>query len=128
MTKEDIIAILENLNLPKEEFYIISGGALLWHDLRDTTEDLDLCVSEELFEHLKQTRTITIEEKPNIVPIYLIDNTYEFIVKSKKDWECTEVNGYLVATLESILAFKENRNLPKDQKDIVSIRRKLKKM
>ena len=49
MNKEELIKLIENLNLPKDEYYILSSGVLVLYGLRDLAGDLDLCVSEELF-------------------------------------------------------------------------------
>ena len=39
---------LEKLDLPRSEFLILSGGSLLLRGLRETTADMDICVSEKL--------------------------------------------------------------------------------
>lgn len=52
MNKEEYIAALEKLNLPKSEFIILSGGSLLMRGLRETTADLDLCASKKLAEQI----------------------------------------------------------------------------
>lgn len=48
MNKEECIAALEKLNLPKSKYIILSGGSLLMRGLRETTADLDLCASKKL--------------------------------------------------------------------------------
>ncbi len=50
--KEEYIATLEKLNLPKSEFIILSGGSLLMRGLRETTADLDLRASKKLAEQI----------------------------------------------------------------------------
>lgn len=121
MKNEELKKVVDSLHLPAGEFYILSGGALLLYGFREETDDLDLCVSTELFEHLCKTRTMTLEEKENICPIYLIDGQVECIVKNKADFDCEEVEGYFVESLAKILAFKKQRNLPKDASDIAKI-------
>ena len=63
MNKEELIKLIENLNLPKDEYYILSSGVLVLYGLRDLAGDLDLCVSEELFNCLKEKYNIKEEEK-----------------------------------------------------------------
>ena len=48
MNKEECIAALEKLNLPKSEFIVLSSDSLLMRGLRETTADLDLCASKKL--------------------------------------------------------------------------------
>lgn len=128
MKKEELKKSIDALSLPRDEFYILSGGALLLYGFREETDDLDLCVSKELFDLLCKTHNITIEEKENICPIYLIDGQIECIVRDKKEFDCNEVEGYLVSSLTSILEFKKQRNLPKDAPDIAAIEAYLKEM
>ena len=56
MNKEEYIAGLERLNLPKSEFIILSGGSLLMRGLRETTADFDLCASKKLAEQINLYR------------------------------------------------------------------------
>ncbi len=55
MNKEELLNLLRNsLELPKTEYYILSSGSMLLYGLREIVGDLDLCVSNELFEPLKK--------------------------------------------------------------------------
>ena len=54
MNKEELLSLLDTLNLPKTEYYILSSGSMLLYGLRERANDLDLCVSNELFEQLKE--------------------------------------------------------------------------
>ena len=49
MNKRELLKLLDSLNLPKTEYYILSSGSMLLYGLRDIANDLDLCVSNELF-------------------------------------------------------------------------------
>ena len=54
MNKEELLNLVESLNMPKDEYYILGGGSLVMFGIKDKTADLDLCVSEELFARLKE--------------------------------------------------------------------------
>ena len=54
MNKEELLNLLDTLGLPKTEYYILSSGSMLLYGLREIVGDLDLCVSNELFEPLKK--------------------------------------------------------------------------
>ena len=54
MNKEELLNLLNSLELPKTEYYILSSGSMLLYGLREIVGDLDLCVSNELFEPLKK--------------------------------------------------------------------------
>ena len=108
MNKEELLKLLESLKLPKTEYYILSIGSMLLYGLREVAGDLDLCVPSELFEQLKEK--------------------YNLKESDKKDFKMEYKDGYPVEKLETILAFKEKRNAPKDQKDIENIKRYLKEI
>ena len=123
MDKEKLLKILEFLGLPKTEYYILSGGAMLLYGLREKTNDLDLCVSNDLFEILKEK--YKIEEK-NEAGFYRLAKRIEIIPSNKESFQMEYREGYPVEKLETILQFKEKRNLDKDKKDIENIRKYLK--
>lgn len=53
MNKNELLKLVDSLNMPKTEYYILSSGSLLLYGLREKAGDLDLCVSNELFDKLK---------------------------------------------------------------------------
>ena len=54
MIKEDILNMLKELNFPKDEFYIVGGSSLVMRGIREIAGDLDLCISTELFNNIKE--------------------------------------------------------------------------
>lgn len=126
MNKEELLNLLNSLELPKSEYYILSSGSLLLYGLREIAGDLDLCVSNELFEQLKKNCDLKESDK-NEHGFYQIAKDIEIIPSSKEEFEMEYKDGYPVENLITILAFKEKRNAPKDQKDIENIKKYLQK-
>ena len=112
MNKNELLKLVDSLNMPKTEYYILSSGSLLLYGLREKAGDLDLCVSNELFDKLK---------KPNECGFYQISKDIEIIPSNKDDFKMTIKDNYPVEDLKTILKFKQERNTPKDQKDIENI-------
>ena len=112
MNKEELLKLVESLNLPKEEYYILGGGSLVMFGIKDATADLDLCVSEELFERLKEEYNLTEKNKCGF---YSISDIIEIIPNPKEEFTCEVVDGYQVEVLKRILEFKKKRNAPKDR-------------
>lgn len=125
MKKQELITIINELNLPKSEYYILSSGSLLLYGLRDEANDIDLCVSYELFEKLKEKYNLTETDK-NECDFYHISKLIEVIPNDKEDFKFDIKDGYQVEKLESILKYKQKRNSQKDQKDIEKIKKYLK--
>lgn len=124
MNKRELLKLLDSLNLQKTEYYILSSGSMLLYGLRDIANDLDLCVSNELFKHLKEKYNLN-ENNKNDSGFYKISEDIEIISNDKKNFKMDYINGYPVENLKTILEFKEKRNLPKDKKDIENIKKYL---
>ena len=120
MNKEELLKLVESLRLPKEEYYILGGGSLVMFGIKETTSDLDLCVSDELFARLKEEYNLNEKDK-NECGFYQITDIIEVIPNPKEEFTCEEIDGYQVEELKRILEFKKKRNAPKDQPYIKEI-------
>lgn len=123
MTKDELINKLNELNFPIGDYYLLSSGCLMLYGMRDTINDIDLCISEELFEKIKDKYHLT-EDKKNDCGFYKVNEYLEMIVNKKEDLKYDMKDGYPVEKLETILEFKLKRN--KDKEDIKNIKNYLK--
>ena len=127
MNKEELIELLKSLNFPKSEYYILSSGVLLFYGLREKAEDLDLCISEKLFNEVKNKYNLNNENK-NKYGFYKLLKNVEVVVDEpnifKNKFDIKE--GYQLQKLEDILEYKRKRNLDKDKKDVQNITNYLK--
>ena len=53
MKKEELIKLIDNLNLDKEDFVVVSSGALVLRGIMDTAGDLDITVTNIGLDYLK---------------------------------------------------------------------------
>lgn len=112
MTKREFIERLAELGLPRYQYIILSGGSLLMRGLRKETADINLAISDSLATELK------IHNKtPTEKGTYQIADDVEVIIGMNKV-NCELVDDYLCETLPSVYAFKKDRGLPKDLKDL----------
>ena len=125
MNKKELINILNELNYPKDEYYLLSSGCLMLYGMREKINDIDLCISEELFDTLKKKHNLT-EDKKNECGFYKVNDYLEVVVNKKEDFKCDIKDGIPVEKLTSILEYKLSRNLEKDQEDIKNIKNYLK--
>lgn len=115
MNKKCFIDGLKKMNIPKEEFIILSGGSLLLRGIRKETADYDLSVSKKLAKELN-LYDLPKDDKGFYTPF---ENCQMF-----DDFDATQfdmVDGYQCETLESILEFKRKKKRPKDLVDIRNI-------
>lgn len=122
MNKEDILNMLKELNFPKNEFYIVGGSSLVMRGIREIAGDLDLCISTELFNNIKEKYNLT-DEKRNECGFYKINDDLEVVVNEKYEFDMEEGELYNLENINTILNFKLKRNASKDQKDIENIKK-----
>ena len=125
MDKSFFIQRLNSFDLPIGEYYILSSGSLLLYGLREEANDIDLCVSKELFENTLKEKYKLDDTDKNEYGFYKIAEDVEVVVNDKSNpkykFEYDIVDGYPVQKLGIILRDKKKRNLPKDRKDIQNI-------
>lgn len=122
MNKEELIAYIESLNLPTEEFYILSSGCLVLYGLRDVAGDLDLCVTPKLGEELIKRYNLTDKDKWGN-NFYHVDDKLEFIINDELVFD--KLGKYQVQKLEKVLEFKKSRQKKRDLEDIANIEKYL---
>ena len=125
MNKEQLLSLLSKLNLPKDEYYVLSGASLVIRGIREQAKDLDLCISKELFEQIKDKYDLT-EDKKNEFGFYKINDLLEIVVDEKEDFNMEVCEPYNLENLSTILEYKLKRNLAKDKTDLEKIKEYLK--
>lgn len=112
---------LMDFGLRPQEAIVGAGGACLVYGLREVTEDIDLGVSDKLFDALSLQG---FEHKP----LRTNDFSIEIGKVSVHRWEDVPtqvVRGVGVYTPQALLQQKLWLNRPKDQADIVGLRKLL---
>lgn len=127
MNKQELLNLVDSLELPKNEYYILSSGCLLLYGLREKANDLDLCITQNLFNKLKDKYNLD-EKDRNECCFYKINDLIEVVVTGKFPYEYDIKDGYPVQKLEMILKSKQNSNREKDKKDVVNITKYLEKI
>ena len=115
MDRQEYIDGLEEMNLPKEEFIILSGGSLLLRGIRRKTADYDLCVSRKL------AKAINLYESPKDDKGFYSPFKNCQMLDDFDKIQFDVVDGYQCETLDSILKFKRKMGRPKDLVDIKNI-------
>ena len=123
MNKIELLKLVDSLNLPKEDYFILSGGSLLLMGLREATNDLDIGITKNGFETLKQSYSVEMKNQER--QQYAITDKIECIIVEKLDSDITYIDNYPCESLISIYNFKKRVNREKDQADILAIKKVL---
>lgn len=62
LNKEDILNILRQYNFDSSKYVVISGAALVLRGIKETTTDIDIAVTDDLYTQLLQEYNCTFEK------------------------------------------------------------------
>lgn len=122
MNKEQLLEKLNELNFPVGDYYLLSSGCLMLYGMREIIQDIDLCISEQLFSLIKDRYGLT-DIKKNEYGFYKVNDWLEVIVNEKDTLKYDMKENIPVEELTTILDFKIKRNADKDKEDIANIKK-----
>ena len=110
MKKEELIKLIDNLNLDKEDFVVVSSGALVLRGIMDTAGDLDITVTNIGLDYLKTK--YDLEKKDN--GWYKVNDMVECVLdnmEGKKEL----LGNYYVQDINDYLKFLKDSKREKDK-------------
>lgn len=126
MNKQELLNEIQKLEFPNTDFIIVGGGALAIRNLRETS-DLDIVVTAELFEKLKNDNKWSYTIRPNgkpklykdFVEVYLDVNTDDFQRNTSQLFEHADIfNQIQFISLQTLMQLKQSYRREKDLHDI----------
>ena len=125
MNKTEYLSILDSLDLDKSSYCIIASGAMLMHGLRDSCEDVDIKVTEKLFQEL--LIKYNMKQSSRYDYVYELNDKIDVNCKNYDPNNIEFIDGYPVEKLEIQLSWMLENNRPKDQDKIRVIKEYLDK-
>jgi len=119
MNKKELLELASTLDIQKEEYCIISGGALVIHGLRELTNDLDIDITQKGFDILKEKYSLELVRED--IKQYKVTDKIECFLVDKLESDIIYIDNYPCESLISIYNFKKRINREKDQADILAI-------
>lgn len=116
MVKADIIKRITELNYPVNDYWLITGGAMVLYGLRDATSDIDLGCNKSLADMLEKNGFTTTKLSDGTRKITIANDIEIF-----EDWifDRAEIrDGISVISLKGLLEMKQHLGREKDLKDI----------
>lgn len=115
MNKEELMKLLSTLKIDKEEFVILSSGALVLRGMYESAGDLDIAVTYNGLEQLKENYNLV--EKEN--GWYIVNDKVECIcggnMEERKYKPEKLENGYLVQNIFEYFEFIKSSSREKDK-------------
>ncbi len=116
LCKDEIISLVEEMNLPVNEYWITSGAALVLHDIKRVTKDIDIGCTSAIVDHFIEMGCEYRLGKYN-ARIVEINDSIELIENWKVD-EVVYIHGLPVGSMISIRKQKAQLARDKDIEDI----------
>lgn len=111
MNKEELIELIESLKLDKNEYWILSSGALVIRGIYPDAGDLDIAVTEKGLQELKNN--YNLKQKEN--GWYTVNDKIECVVDTKETLKIEEYEGYNLQSIEKYYDFLINSHREKDK-------------
>lgn len=111
MNKEELIKLIESLKLDKNEYWILSSGALVIRGIYPDAGDLDIAVTEKGLQELKKNYDLKEKGKG----WYTVNDKIECILETKKEWKIEKFGKYNLQSIDKYYDFLKNSSRDKDK-------------
>ena len=122
MNKEELEKLIESLKLDKNEYWILSSGALVLRGIYPDAGDLDIAVTEKGLQELKNN--YDLKKKGN--GWYIVNDKIECILDTKESWKIEKYGNYNLQSIEKYYEFLKKSTREKDKARIPLIERYMK--
>ena len=120
MNKQDIINRLNKFPYSKDEYWVITGSAMVLYGIRDITHDIDMGCSSLMADQLEKDGYVpTLTESGNRK--FKIGEDIEIFENWKFD-SITRIDDIPVISLKGLIEMKEDLGREKDYRDILLIK------
>ncbi len=117
MNKKELIKLIESLKIDKNEFWILSSGALVMREIYPDAGDLDIAVTKKGLEELKANYDLIEKGKD----WYIVNDKVECVLDTKEDWKIEEHGEYNLQSIEMYYEFLKSSNREKDKARIALV-------
>lgn len=111
MNKEELIKLIDSLKLNKNEYWILSSGALVIRGIYPDAGDLDIAVTEKGLEELK--KNYNLKEKGE--GWYTVSDEIECVLDTKDEWKVERFGEYNLQSIEAYYDFLKRSVREKDK-------------
>ena len=116
LNKEKIKDLLNELPFSQQSYWVLMGAALVMYGIKDTTHDIDLGCTDELFAHLRESGYSVVVNRMGKAKIRFSD-----YITIYQNWLCDSnvmIEGVPVCDLNTIIKDKQALGRGKDLADL----------
>ena len=113
MEKEELLKVIENLKISKDEFTVLSSGALVLRGIYKDAGDLDIAVTKKGLEELSKNYNLIKKENG----WYIVSDKVECVPDDMQNRR-EKVGEYFVQEINDYLKYLKSSNREKDKKRI----------
>ena len=114
MNKEELIELIKTLKISKEEFWVLSSGALVLRGIFPNAGDLDIAVTNKGLEELKENYKL----EPKNEFFYKVTENIECVCDGDKDklkYQAEKVGEFYVQNIYEYLEYLKGSEREKDK-------------
>lgn len=111
MSKIELVNLLENLKIDKNEFWILSTSALVMRGLFESAGDLDIAVTEKGLEQLRENYDLKLKDNG----WYKVSDNVECVLDTLEDWKIEKYENYNLESLEKYFTYLKTSAREKDK-------------
>lgn len=126
MNKNELLELIKMLKIDKEEFWVLSSGALVLRNIYSNARDLDIAVTNEGLAQLKSNYNMVQKENG----WFIVSDNVECICDGEKEslkYQPQRIGDYYVQNIEEYLEYLHNSNREKDKLRIPIVEEYIKK-
>lgn len=113
MNKAQLLELMKTLKIDKEEFWVLSSGALVLREIFPDAGDLDIAVTNRGLEQLRSNYSLAQKENG----WYIVNDKVECVCdgeKEKLEYQPEKVGDYYVQSIEEYLNYLKKSSREKD--------------
>ena len=128
MNKEELIELIKTLKVSKEEFWVLSSGALVLRGIYPDAGDLDIAVTNKGMEELQKNYD-SIPEEYELGNFYKVTENIECVCDGNKEelkFKPEKVGVFYAQNIYEYLEYLEGSDREKDKKRIPLVKEYIK--
>lgn len=121
MKKIELLKLVDDLKLDKKDFWVLSSGSLVIRELLEEANDLDIAVTKEGLEKLKET--FNLKQKEN--GWYIVSDDIECVEDEFESFKVEDYEGVNLQNLEVYYEYLKTSTREKDKMKYLIVKNQL---